>query len=375
MKIDTANWKEFNVSRTNEQPGLLYIEQCKCGCAGDLIDGSEICYIGAKKNDNGVMKRVRLDEGLISHGNGIMIICDGQGSVGYSNYMRDDFIGSTTTSIGYDEEINQIRAMFIVTCLDLDRYKYSYGRKYRPSMNSAVIKLPVQRNSDGIIIKDKSKKYSKEGYIPDWQFMEQYIKSLHHKPLTTKNRHAKVAELNTAQWKEFRFGSLIKDVYKSKSINKEDIQECKKGEREIRYITRTGEDNGCELIASMYGIDENYIEPGNALTIGDTTATCFYQKDPFFTGEHIVVVRADWLNKFNAMYITTILGLEIYKYSYGRAFLIDRIKDTIIKLPIIQTPKGEAYIDKTHQYSKKGYIPDWQFMEDYIKSLPYGDRL
>lgn len=178
MKLSTQEWKKFNISRTSEQPGLLKIEQCKCGCAGDLEDGNDICYIGAKKNDNGVMNHVKADNSLISNGNGIMIICDGQGSVGYSNYMKDDFIGSTTTSIGYDEEINQIRAMFIVTCLDLDRYKYSYGRQANKILPDLILKLPVQRSNNGQPIIDSSHTYSKKGYIPDWQFMEDYINSL-----------------------------------------------------------------------------------------------------------------------------------------------------------------------------------------------------
>ena len=49
---------------------------------------------------------------------------------------------------------------------------------------------------------------------------------------------------------------------------------------------------------------------------------------------------------------------EQYRYSYGRAFLIDRIKETVLKLPV----------------SKNGE-PDWFFMEKFIRSLPYGDRL
>ena len=43
---------------------------------------------------------------------------------------------------------------------------------------------------------------------------------------------------------------------------------------------------------------------------------------------------------------------------YGHAYLMDRIKDTIVKLPV--DTDGN---------------PDWQFMENYIKALPYGDRL
>lgn len=71
------------------------------------------------------------------------------------------------------------------------------------------------------------------------------------------------------------------------------------------------------------------------------------------------VVRADnWLNEKTALYIVTILNNEQFKYSYGRAFLMDRIKDTIIKLPVNENDN-----------------PDWNYMENYIKSLPYGDRL
>ena len=62
--------------------------------------------------------------------------------------------------------------------LDKEKFKYSYGRKYRTHINEAIIKLPIQRNLKGGPIIDASKKYSKEGYIPDWTFMENYIKAL-----------------------------------------------------------------------------------------------------------------------------------------------------------------------------------------------------
>lgn len=178
QKLKISDWKEFYISRTYTQSGLFEIENCKCGSAGNLDDGNEINYIGAKKNNNGVMRRVVRVESLVSKGNGIMFICDGEGSVGYTNYMDEDFIGSTTTSIGYDEALNPYIALFLVTILDKEKFKYSYGRKYRTHINEAIIKLPIQRNLKGGPIIDASKKYSKEGYIPDWTFMENYIKAL-----------------------------------------------------------------------------------------------------------------------------------------------------------------------------------------------------
>ena len=156
--------------------------------------------------------------------------------------------------------------------------------------------------------------------------------------------------------KEFRFGDLISNIHKAKAINKDDLSPVTEGsEFAIRYITRTGENNGCELLADIREVDASIVEAGKAITVGDTTATCFYQDEQFITGDHMVVVRADgWLNKYTAIYIVALLTNEQYKYSYGRAFLMDRIKETVVKLPALDNGN-----------------PDWQFMEDYIKSLHY----
>lgn len=175
--------------------------------------------------------------------------------------------------------------------------------------------------------------------------------------------------LNTANWKEFQFSRLICDIYKSKALNKDDLISTTDIKNGIRYITRTSANNGCEMIADISSVDVNYIQKGNAITIGDTTATCFYQPDCFITGDHMVVVRAEWLNQSLGMWIITILNREQYKYSYGRAFLMDRIKNTLIKLPIKQNIDKTPYFDNSKKYSEEGYVPDWQWMEKYIKCL------
>lgn len=100
------------------------------------------------------------------------------------------------------------------------------------------------------------------------------------------------------------------------------------------------------------------IEAGNAIVIGDTTSTISYQPGPFVAGEHIIAARADWMNKYTGLFITCLLRQERYRYSYGRAYKLDSIRNTELRLPV--TSDG---------------IPDWQWMENYIKSLPYGDRL
>lgn len=124
----------------------------------------------------------------------------------------------------------------------------------------------------------------------------------------------------------------------------------------IRFISRTEMNNGCDC----YVLNDKLtgIESGNAISIGDTTATCFYQAEDFVCGDHMVICRADWINKYTALFIISILMLDKQKYSYGRAFKMELISNTMLKLPA--TSEG---------------TPDWRFMENYMKSLPYGDRI
>ncbi len=155
--LDTENWKWFKLS------DLFTFERGKCGSAEKLLEkGDEISYVGAKKEDNGFMYKVVRDENYVTKSNCIVFIGDGQGSVGYSTYQEVDFIGSTTLSMGRNDNLNKYNAIFIITLLDKERFKYSFGRKWNgEKLKNTKIKLPANKNGN-----------------PDWQFMEDYIKSL-----------------------------------------------------------------------------------------------------------------------------------------------------------------------------------------------------
>jgi hypothetical protein len=155
LPLDFSKWGQFKIG------SLFAIENCKCSNASQLSDGNDIYYIGAKKNNNGIMRKVAYDNELVTKGNCIAFICDGQGSVGYSNYINVDFIGSTTLSVGYNDNLNKYIGLFLVAVFDLERPKYSYGRKYRKYLSETIIKLPIDKTGE-----------------PDWQFMENYIKAL-----------------------------------------------------------------------------------------------------------------------------------------------------------------------------------------------------
>ena len=67
------------------------------------------------------------------------------------------------------------------------------------------------------------------------------------------------------------------------------------------------------------------------------------------------------MNVFSGLFIKTIIELEKFKYAYGRKLGSERIKKMIIRLPSIN--------------KKDHYEPDYEYMETYIRTLPYSERI
>ncbi len=158
---------------------------------------------------------------------------------------------------------------------------------------------------------------------------------------------------NNPTFKIIRFGELIKseNIYKSYAYTKEELELREYNEENtIPFVSRTELNNCVDGFAVDNGLEK--IEAGNAIVVGDTTATVAYQKERFITGDHIVVIRADWLNEYTGLYIVTLLNKEKFRYSYGRAFLKDTIYNTKLKIPFNNDDK-----------------PDFQYMEEFIKKL------
>ena len=154
LTLGVESWKPFKIKD-------LFVLQTGKAHSDMLDEGNDIPYIGAKKSDNGVMYHCAYNPELAQKGNCIIFICNGQGSVGYANYMNKSFIGTTDIVAGYNEHLNQYNGLFIATVLCLERPKYSFGRKWKTHLSDTEINLPVSKNGE-----------------PDWLYMENYMKAL-----------------------------------------------------------------------------------------------------------------------------------------------------------------------------------------------------
>lgn len=372
MKINVEDWVDFEIGR------LYKIYNGKCSDASSLLEGDEINYIGAKRNDNGVMKRVKKEAELVSKGNCVVFICQGEGSAGYATYQDKDFIGATSLKLGYiDGVLNERIGNFLAALHCLEKPKYNHGRGWGKTLSSSMVKLPIQRNLDGSPVKDNKFKYSEKGYIPDWQFMEDYIQTLQYKPLTTKRSHCRKLELCISDWQEFLVDKIF-SVFSGKGITKEELED-NVGDFEA---VQSGEENNGVIgkIDFEYCKSKKYIYTTSpCLTIARTGTAGFtsFHRKGCVVGDSakILVIKNETATTNQYLFLRTILEADRFKYTYGRKVKTDKLKDSVIKLPIKCEQDGSPIIDKDKIYSDKGYVPDWQFMEDYINSLPYSDRL
>lgn len=151
----------------------------------------------------------------------------------------------------------------------------------------------------------------------------------------------------------FRFFNLC-DLFKIKGTETSSVLELQQyGNGKYPYVTTQAENNGIEAFYDFSTEDGGVISFDSAV-IG----YCAYQPLPFSASDHVEKLIPKFkMNNYIALFLVTVLNQEQYRYNYGRKCSQIRMREIKIKLP--------AKNDK----------PDWQFMEKYIKSLPYSSSI
>lgn len=172
--------------------------------------------------------------------------------------------------------------------------------------------------------------------------------------------------LNISEWKEFNVDKLFNCSTTKLSV-KEDLDKWL-----IPLISRTALNNWCDW---YFDIEERRISKRWCITIWAEWIYAFFQPDDFWTWNKVYTLRNKSINDFVALFLCTILNKEDYRYSYWRARVLNKIKNENILLPIKKDALWNPVIDNKNEYSDEWYIPDREFMENYIKNLPYWDRI
>lgn len=368
MNLNTENWKSFYLRE-------LFSIQMGNGFDKNKMndDNPQINFVSRVSYNNGVDIKVDYIDGIVPFEAGLVTVALGGSYLGSCFVQEEPFYTAQNVAVmksKFPEMSKQVN-LFISGLVRFEskvKY-YAFGRELNSHINKDFdIKLPVIIDKYNVPIIDQTHKYSENGYIPDWQFIENYIKSLHYKPLTTKNTNGRTLELKTKEWKRFYLGRLF-DIKKGKRLTSEDQEEGNN-----LYIGAIDSNNG---VANHIG--QSPIHKGNTISLSynGSVGEAFYQPDPYWATDDVNALYSKYsgFNKYIGLFIATVIRQEKYRFSYGRKWTLENMVNTEICLPIRYNSNDLPYIDDTNKYSDEGYIPDWQFMEDYIKSLPYGDRI
>lgn len=176
-------------------------------------------------------------------------------------------------------------------------------------------------------------------------FVEEVKKYVSFKMFINSEKHYE--SVNVQQWKYFSLGNLF---------------EVKKGRRLTKANMTSGFTPFVGAIDSNNGVStyigQKPIFKGNTITVnydGNGVAEAYYQPVPYWALDSVNVLYPNFeLTPNIALFLVTIIRKEKFRFNYGRKWHMQRMKESQIKLPV--TKSGE---------------PDWQYMENYIKSLPY----
>lgn len=154
-------------------------------------------------------------------------------------------------------------------------------------------------------------------------------------------------KLDTTNWTYFNLPVLF-DV----TSTRDELMDVLAVGTKTPYITSSELNNG----VTDY-VDEESDFGKNTITAnrGGSVGYFFYQPINYLaTPVDVRVLSSRFaMNPYTGVFLSTILQKEKYRFNYSRKMGTDRLKNLRIKLP---------------QYEG---VPDWDFMENYIKSLPY----
>lgn len=342
--LNISGWKQFQIK------DIFEVKNGK-GLTVDEINsnkGDIACVQGGESNNGSIgnisreyceqKKYVVIDEPCLTVAR--------VGTSGCVNYWdKSCAIGDKCKALLLKEHKSENAYLFMQTILNKLQYKYCYGRGLvTETYLNETIKLPIDSNGK-----------------PDWQFIDRFMNDIKLKNRgngsillnSTKTKNNEGETIKASDWSYFKLSDLFDIKY---GINME-LLNCEEENGTINFVARTGENNG--VSAKVRLVDGKIPQESGLITVagGGSVLSTFLQETPFYSGRDLYILKAkDEIDKYAKLFIITLIRREKFKYSYGR-----QANKTLpfieIKLPV------------------KNGKPDYDYMSQYMKSLPYADRI
>ncbi len=282
-----------------------------------------INFVSSQDKNNGVVMKVEEDASIKKYPAGVITV-PLKGSVLKAHVQPEPCYVAHQTAVLIPKNGMSIKEkLYYCLCIQKNAYRFNYGRQADKTLRNMI--LPDA--------------------APGW------IEDIEVKPITTAVGDSNQM-LSVTDWKSYTMDSLFRFV-KGKRLTKKDMVPGT-----INFLGAISENNGVrEKIET-----DDWWEP-NCITVNynGSVGEAFYQAKRFWASDDVNILYAKdfWeMNQYIAMFLITVIKANRYRFGYGRKWTVEKMKETVLKLP-----------------SQQDGTPDFVYMEKYIKSLPYSDRI
>ena len=170
---------------------LATIKKVK-GLPLDKYKTGDIPYVTGSQSNNGVVGYVTAPEDAISDGNCIVV----DPIKGLCMYQPNKFVGrgfsGASINALYIEGLNESNAMYIIATIEKYSTKVAnYGNLFNSNrLSGAMIELPTLDELD------ENSPYSEEGFVPDFDYMQERITELEQERITELEQYLIATGLN-----------------------------------------------------------------------------------------------------------------------------------------------------------------------------------
>lgn len=307
---------------------IVYGNQFDFSKMEEATDGTGINFISRGSTNNGFVAKVNIYNGVEPFPPHLITVTMGGSYLLASFVQPEPFYTAQNIKVLWPKAPMTLQEkLFYCAAIQHNRFRYhSHSRE----ANSTF---------DNLLVPEKEE-------IPAWVYTADTMTAIK-KP---EGEHVPLTDTHGWQW--FSLGSIF-TIVKGKRLTKADM-----AEGDIPFIGATDSNNG---MTAKIGNEDNRHE-GNLITVSynGSIAEAFYQPKAFVASDDINVLypKAFVLNPHKAVFLCTIINREKYRFNYGRKWNKEKMEISQIKLPA--TPEGH---------------PDWDYMEHFIKGLPYSSCL
>jgi hypothetical protein len=291
-----------------------------------VVASDGVPFVGRSDRNNGVTARVAPIPGIEPLPGGTLTVAGG-GSV-LATFLQPEpyYSGRDLFYLQPLVAMSDAQKLYYAECIRANRYRYNYGRQANRTL--ADLLLPSLDS------------------LPSW--LEKSDVGMFDGADLPSERGKTTLDLYEREWKLY----LLSDLFvmkKGKRLTKSN--RIKRG-GDIPFIGAVDSNNG------VSGNVDAAIHKEGTLTVnynGAGVAEAFYQPVPFWASDDVNVLYPKFeMSPEIALFIATVIRKEKYRFSYGRKWHLSRMEKSEIHLPADILGN-----------------PDWRFMEQYIRLLPF----